>query len=85
MSYLGLNCFYCVFAYKFLRQASENVVCLSRLLQLFATSLTDINVEANKVDCLAKRLLKHFSRQQNQVSYVVIGTFRLIYDMSKYW
>ena len=33
-----------------IKKASENVVGLIRLLQLFATSLTDISVETNSVD-----------------------------------
>ena len=58
------------------------VICIFLL-----TLLTDVNFEANSVDpdqtdmgphCLSKRLLKKFSRQQKQTTFVVIGPLRVI-------
>ena len=65
------------------KSASENVVCLSRLLQIFDNTIGYLSIELNSVDpdqtdlvldCLSKEASKHFSRRQKQTTFVVIDT-----------
>ena len=72
--------------------SSQNVICSSYLLRIFANIIvTNVNVEINSVDQVRlflqdqsdlgllsdQELLKHFSRRQKQITFVVIASLRV--------